>query len=175
MNHIRISYKSLLGVFIFALLIFGLPALASAQGGRRDRDRNNDRNNDRDNGSYNASQLKSAVKRLKNDSRDFAKFVDRDLDHSRYDGRNREDNINQLVKDFSDAASRLESSVGNGRNLRDSENEARDVFRIANQVDRVMRRANLSQNIQTYWQNINRQLDDLAQTYNRRGGWRNGA
>lgn len=171
MNHIRISYKSLLGVFAFALLIFGLPTLASAQWGGRDRNRNNDR----DNNSYNASQLKSAVKRLKNDSRDFVKFVDRDLDRSRYDGRRREDNINQLVKDFSDAASRLESSVGNGRNLRDSENEARDVFRIGNQVERVMNRISLSQNIKSYWQNIDRQLEDLARTYNRRGGWRNNA
>lgn len=168
MNRIKNSYRNLLGFFVFALLIFGLPTLASAQWGGRDRDR------DRDNGYYNASQLKSTVKRLKNDSRDFAKFVDRDLDRSRYDGRNREDNLNQLARDFRDAASRLESRFGNGRNLRDSEGEARDVLRLGNQVDRAMRRVRLSPNVESYWRNIDSQLEEISRAYNRRGGWRNG-
>lgn len=169
MNRIKNSYKNLLGVFAFALLIFGLPSLASAQWGGRDRDR------DRDNGGYyNANQLKSTVKRLKSDSRDFVKFVDRDLDSSRYDGRNREDNVNQLAKDFRDAASRLESRFGNGRNLRDSESEARAVLQIGNRLDRAMRRVRLSQNVESYWRNIDSQLEEISRAYNRRGGWRNG-
>lgn len=168
MNRIKNSYRSLLGVFAFALLIFGLPTLASAQWGGRDRDR------DRDNNYYNAGQLKSTVKRLKSDSRDFVKFVDRDLDRSRYDNRNREDNINQLAKDFRDAANRLESRFGNGRNLRDSESEARDVLRLGNQLDRAMRRVRLSQNVENYWRNIDSQLEEISRAYNRRGGWRNG-
>ena len=166
MNRIKNSYKNVLGVFAFALLVFGLPTLVSAQFNGRDRDR------DRGNGSYNASQLKSTVKRLKNDSRDFVKFVDRDLDSSRYDGRNREDNVNQLAKDFRDAASRLESRFGNGRNLRDSEGEARDVLRIGNQLDRAMKRVRLSQNVESYWRNIDSQLEEISRAYNRRGGWR---
>jgi hypothetical protein len=168
MNRIKNSYRNLLGVFAFALLIFGLPTLASAQWGGRDRDR------DRDNNYYNAGQLKSTVKRLKSDSRDFVKFVDRDLDRSRYDNRNREDNINQLAKDFRDAASRLESRFGNGRNLRDSEGEARDVLRLGNQLDRAMRRVRLSQNVENYWRNIDRQLEEVSRAYIRRSGWRNG-
>lgn len=169
MNRIKNSYKNLLGVFAFALLIFGLPSLASAQWGGRNRDRDRDNN-----GYYNANQLKNTVKRLKSDSRDFVKFVDRDLDQSRYDGRNREDNVNQLAKDFRDAASRLESRFGNGRNLRDSEGEARDVLRIGNQLDRAMRRVRLSPNVENYWRNIDRQLEEISRAYNRRGGWRNG-
>lgn len=168
MNRNKNLYKSLLGFFAFALLVFGLPTLASAQWGGRNRDR------DRDNGYYNSSQLKNTVKRLKSDSRDFVKFVDRDLDRSRYDGRNREDNVNQLAKDFRDAASRLESRFGNGRNLRDSESEARDVLQIGNQLDRAMRRVRLSPNVENYWRNIDRQLEEIARAYNRRGGWRNG-
>lgn len=171
MSRIKNSYKNLLGVFAFALLVFGLPTLASAQWGGRDRDRNRD---DRDNGYYNSSQLRNTVRRLKSDSRDFVKFIDRDLDRSRYDGRNREDNVNQLAKDFRDAASRLESRFGNGRNLRDSEDEARDVLRLGNQLDRAMRRLRLSPNVENYWRNIDRQLEDISRAYNRRGGWRNG-
>lgn len=165
MNHYKKTLKTLLGFFAFALLVFGLPTLASAQwrdNNRRDRDYN-----------YNSQQLRSTVRRLKSDSRDFVKFVDRDLDRSRYDNRNREDNINQMAKDFRDAANRLESRFGNGRNLRNSESEARDVLRIGNRLDRAMRRVRLSPNVESYWRNIDRQLEEVARAYNGRGGWRN--
>lgn len=159
--------KNIVGIFAFTLLILCLPGLASAQRGNRDR------NNDRNNGYYNAGQLRDTVKRLKSDSRDFVKFVDRDLDKSRYDGRNREDNVNQLAKDFRDAASRLESRFGNGRNLNDSAGEAREVLSLGNRVDRAMRRVRLSPNVESYWKNIDRQLEEISRAYNRRGGWRN--
>lgn len=162
--------KKLFGVLAFSVLILSLPVLASAQRGNRNR---NDRGRNDNYGYYNAGQLKSTVKRLKSDSKDFAKFVDRDLDKSRYDGSNREDNLNQLAQDFKDAASRLESKFGNGRNLDDSASQARDVLRIGNQVDRAMKRARLTQNVESYWRNIDRQLTEVARAYNRGGGWRN--
>jgi biopolymer transport protein ExbB/TolQ len=154
--------KKLLGVFIFALLLLSLPSLASAQ--RRD--------DNRDNGFYNAAQLKNAINRLRNDSRDFAKFVDRDLDKSQYNGRNREDNLNQLAKDFRDAASRLASRFGNGRNWNNASSEAQNVIRLGNRVDRAMKRVQLSQNVEDYWQNIDNQLEEISRAYNRRSGWR---
>jgi hypothetical protein len=161
--------KNLLAVFSFSLLVLTLPGLASAQGNNRDRNRN-----DRNNGYYNTSQLKSTIKRLKSDSKDFAKFVDRDLDKSRYDGSNREDNLNQLAKNFRDAASRLESSFGNGRNLNDSSREAQNILSIANRIDRQMGRARLSSNVENYWRNIDSQLSEIARAYNRGNrGWRN--
>ncbi|HEY8560351.1 MAG TPA: hypothetical protein VIL74_08230 [Pyrinomonadaceae bacterium] len=156
--------KSLLGIFAFALLLLSLPTAASAQ--RRDRD-------DRYNNYYNAAQLRNTIKRLRSDSRDFAKFVDRDLDRSQYDGRNREDNLNRLASDFRDAVSRLESRFGNGRNLNDSSREAREVLQLGNRVDRAMKRVRLSRNVESYWRNIDRQLDEVSRAYNRRsGGWR---
>ena len=147
--------KTILGIVGFSLLILSLPSLAAAQG-------------------YSRVQLKNDIKRLKNDSRDFSKFVDRDLDKSKYNGSRREDNLNQLARDFRDAAARLESRFGDGRNLNDSRSEANEVLRIANQVDRVMKRAKLSQNVEDYWHQIDNQLDHISQEYrNRRGGWRN--
>jgi hypothetical protein len=159
--------KKLLGVFAFAFLLLSLPTLASAQW------RDSDRNNDRNNSYYNATQLRNAIKRLKNDSRDFAKFVARDLNNSRYDGRNREDNLNQLAREFRDAASRLESRFGNGRNWNNSSREAQNMLQLGNQVDRAMRRARLSQDVEAYWQNIDNQLEEISRAYNRRNsGWR---
>jgi hypothetical protein len=156
--------KKLLGVFAFAILVFSLPTIASAQ--RRG-------GNDRANVYYNPVQLKNVIKRLKSDSKDFAKFIDRDLDRSRYDGSNLEDNLNQLAKDFRDAASRLEKQYGNGRNLNSSSREAREVLQLGNRIDRAMKRVRLSRNVQDYWKNIDRQLEDLSRAYNRRSGWRN--
>ena len=79
-------FKNLIAVFAFSLLVLALPTIASAQW--RDRDRDNDDYNR--NGRYNRN-LESTIKNLKNRSKDFARKLDRELDRSRYDDRNRED------------------------------------------------------------------------------------
>lgn len=158
--------KNLFGVFAFALLVFSLPTFASAQGNR---DRNN-RNND----NYNASQLKSNIKRLKSDSKDFEKFVSKDLNNSRYNGSNREDNLKQLATNFKIAINRLDGKFGNGRNLDNSSSEAENAIQIANQIDRVLKRIKLSQNVEDYWTNIDKQLESVARAYRRNNrSWRN--
>lgn len=160
--------KNLLGIFAFSLLILGLPALVAAQGGNRRNDRDRDNNN-----WYNANQLKDTIKHLKSDTKDFVKFVDKDLDKSKYDGSRREDSLNNLALQLRDAASRLESRF-NGRNLDNSENEANEVLRLARRVDGAMRRVQLSPNVEAYWKNIDRQLDQVARAYRRNNrGWRN--
>src|SRR4051812_16086176 len=122
--------KNLIAVFAFSLLILGLPSFASAQW--RDRDRDDDyygRNGSYGrNGGYNNSNLRSAINRLKNNSREFQRRLDRELDNSRYDGRNREDAINRIANDFKNAADRLENRFGNGRDIYNSEREAQQVL-----------------------------------------------
>ena len=143
--------------------------VASAQwggwgnGNNRDRDRDND---NRNNGYYNNTQLKNTVKRLKNDSKDLAKFIDRELDRSRYDDRRREDNINQLANDFRKAADRLESRF-DSRDLYKSQREAQELLNLGNRLDRAISRARLSYDIQNYWNNIERQLNEVSNAYNR--------
>src|SRR5438045_3564816 len=100
-------FKNLLGVFAFSLLIVGLPSFASAQYGRGTYGRNS---------GYNYGNLQSAVRRLKNNSREFQRRLDRALDNSRMNGRDREDDINRLANDFKNAASRLDDQFDNGRN-----------------------------------------------------------
>ena len=81
-------YKSLVAVFAFALLVLSLPVVASAQW--RDNRRNDDYyGNNRSNRNLNAT-----IKNLKNRSRQFERRIDRELDRSRIDGTNREDQIN---------------------------------------------------------------------------------
>ncbi len=182
-------FKSLLTVFAFSLLILGIPSFASAQW----RDRDNDdygRNNGtygRNNGGYNNSgynngNLRSAVKRLKSSSRNFERRLDRELDHSRYNDRNREDRLNQTAEDFKDAADRLDNSFGNGRNMQNSVDEASRVLQLGNQIERALSRTGLNYNLQNDWNSIRQDLQVIRDAYgynynnnnrNRRNGTQN--
>jgi hypothetical protein len=182
--------KSLLGVFAFSLLVLSLPMVASAQwGGGNNRDRNRDRDRDddyygrdrdddrygRQNGYYNYSRLRDTVRRLERDSNDFVKFVDRALDRSRYDDSRREDQLNNLVKDFRRAADRLEDRF-DSRNLYRSQSEAQQVINLGNQIDRSLRRYRLGWDVENYWyNNLKNQVREIenAYRYNNRGNNRN--
>ena len=166
-------FKNLLSVFAFSLLILGLPTFASAQWGSRDRDddyygRNRDRNDDyygRNRGGYNNGYLRSAIQRLENNSREFQRRLDRELDNSRYDGRNREDNLNRLANDFKNAANRLEDEFDNGRNMDRSYDEAQRVLILGSQLDRAISRVRVGYNVQNDWSRIRQDLRVIADAY----------
>jgi predicted RNase H-like nuclease (RuvC/YqgF family) len=168
-------FRNLIGVFAFALLILTLPVAASAQyrndrndddyyyrNDRRDNRRNDDYNR---NGNYNRN-LQATIKNLKNRSKQFERQVDRALDRSRYDDRNREDRINQLAGDFADAAKRLDDEYDNRRDYNNSYDEAQRVLQLGNQLDRAISRARLNGNVQNDWYRIRQDLNVLANAYN---------
>jgi septal ring factor EnvC (AmiA/AmiB activator) len=170
-------FKNLIAVFAFSLLVLALPTIASAQW--RDRDRDNDDYNR--NGRYNRN-LESTIKNLKNRSREFARRLDRELDDSRYDNRNREDQLNRLADDFRRATARLDDEYDNRRDYRDSQDEARRVLQLGQQLDNALNRSRLNYNLQGDWNRIQQDLDILANAYgynnrnnrnNRNGDWRN--
>lgn len=166
--------KSLLGVFVFSLLVLSLPTIASAQWGGNNRDRNRDRDDDyygRNNGGYNNYGLRDTVKRLERDTKDFVNFVDNALDRSRYDGTDYEDRINDLAKDLRNAADRLEDRFDDRDTYR-SQSEAQNVISIANRLDRELRRARLGYNIDNYWNNLQRQINEISNAYRGRGNGR---
>lgn len=160
--------KNSIAVFAFSMLVLSLPIIASAQY-RNDRDRDDDgysrnddyRNNRNNRGGRNNRNLESTVKNLKNRSKQFERRLDRELDNSRYDNSNREDRINQLAKDFADAADDLENNYDD----RNGSNDAQRVLQLGNQLDRAVSRARLNGNIQNDWNNIRYDLDTLANAY----------
>jgi len=167
-------FKNLFAVFAFALMVLALPTIASAQWRDRDRDRDDDYNR---NGRYNRN-LEGTIKNLKNRSKEFAKRLDRELDRSRYDRRNREDRLNDLAEDFRRATDRLDKEYDNRRDYRRSEDEARRVLQIGQQLGSALNRARLSYNLQNDWNRIQQDLNILANAYgynnrNRSGDWRN--
>lgn len=158
----RIS--NLLKIFAFSLLLLGLPTIASAQWG------NNDYGRNRRNDNYNRRYLAEAARRVEDQSRSFRRSLDRDLDRSRYDGTRREDRINDVAEQLATAADNFEDSVDNGRNSRNSENEARTLFRLAEQIDRLMSRQNFSYNTENQWIQIRQDLQTIGDAYGYRLG-----
>lgn len=177
--------KNLLAFFAFSLLILGLPTLASAQWRDRDRDRDDDEYS-RQNGRYNRN-LEGTIKNLKNRSREFARRLDRELDRSRYDDRNREDRLNNLAEDFRRATAQLDEEYDNRRDYRDSQDEARRVIQLGQQLENALYRSRLNNNVQNDWNRIKQDLNILANAYgydnrnnrnnrnrnDRNGDWRN--
>lgn len=151
--------KSLVAVFAFSLLVLSIPIVASAQW--RDNRRNDDYYG---NNGYNRN-LQSTVRNLKNNSKQFKKRVDRELDRSRYDGRRQEDRINDLAGDFANAADRLDGEYDNSRDYNNSRDEAQRVLQLGSQLDRIISRAQFSYNIQNEWSRIRQDLQILANAY----------
>jgi len=152
-------FKNLITVFAFSLLILGLPAIASAQW------RNNRNDDDYGNGRYNRN-LNSTIKNLKNRAKQFEKIVDRELDRSRYDDRNREDRINDLASNFRRAAQNLDNEYDSDRDYDRSYDEVRNVLQLGSQLDRAMQRTRLSYNVENSWSQIRQDLRVIADAYN---------
>lgn len=174
-------FRNLIGIFAFSLFILGLSSLASAQR-RDDRDRddddgyyrNDDYRNNRDNrNNRNNRNLQATIKNLKNRSSQFERRLDRELDDSRYNDRNREDRINQLAEDFANAAENLDDAYDNRGDYNNSSNQAQRVLQLGNQLDRAISRARLNGNIQNDWSRIRQDLDVLANAYNYNNNNRN--
>ena len=159
-------FRNLIAVFAFSLLILGLPAIASAQ-------YRNNRNDDynRNNG-YNRN-LQSTVRNLKNRSNQFERRLDRELDRSRYDERNREDRINQIAENFANAAEALDKAYDNSRDYNNSQDEVHRVLQLGNQLNRVLSRARINGNLQNEWNRIQQDLNILANAYNYNNNNRN--
>lgn len=156
-------YKNLLAGLAFSLLIFGLPAMASAQW----------RNNRNDtNGAFSERNMHYTLNRLEDNSRDFARKIDRSLDRSRYNETKREDRIDDIAGRFRDAVDKLEDNYDGGNNGRDdSYAEAQAVLTLADRLENVLRRNRLADNLQGDWNLIRQDLNTIANYYgyNNRG------
>ena len=166
-----------LAVSAFSLLMLCLPAVASAQYGNYDP---YGRNGGYGNGQYdpygrnggygNNGDMRSVVRDLKHRAGQFERELDRDLDHGRYNGSRREDDINRMASDFRNAVNRLNS---NGRS-----GDVNQVLNLGYQIDRNLRRARVGSNTQNIWSGIRYDLDALrnANGYqnNRNGGYGTG-
>ena len=163
-----------------ALMAIFLPLVASAQGSYdpwgRNRDYRRDRRNDDDyygRGGYGNRNLRDVARRLDDRSGDFQRHLDSALDRSRYDDTRREDNINELARQFRNAASRFRDRVDD----RDGgSNEARNLLQIGSRMDNLMARLRTDSRTQSDWSRIRQDLRTVASAYGLGygGGYGNG-
>ena len=167
-------FNFFLAISAFAFLMLCLPGIASAQYGGYGNGQYDPygRNGGYGNGQYgNYGDMRSVIRDLKHRAGHFERELDRDLDHGRYNGTRREDQINQLAHDFKVAANRLNSN-GNGRN-----NDVNHVLDLGYRLDREVSRGRLGYNAQNAWSGIRYDLDALRNSSgyynrNRNGGYR---
>jgi hypothetical protein len=127
---------------------------------------------------YDRRQLRDLARRIDDRSRDLQRDIDRALDHSRVNGTNREDRINDEARDFRNAASRFRDVAGDSNDLYRSRDEARNLLDRASQLNRVLNRVRNDGRAQSDWNQLRSDLRRVADIYNLRfndnGGWNNG-
>ncbi|HXG85161.1 MAG TPA: hypothetical protein VNI84_14165 [Pyrinomonadaceae bacterium] len=111
----------------------------------------------------NDSQVETLLRRVETKSDTFRTSLDRALDRSRLDNTNREDNINEFVKDFENATDELRRKF-DGRTSVDA--DVSNVLVRAARIDDFMRR-NLRNNrpAQNNWTSLRADLNMLSSYY----------
>ena len=171
-----------------ALATFLAPASASAQSiwerirdraeqeqrGRDDDDwRRNRRDDDRGRrggrmSDYERRQLRDLARRIDDRSRDLQRDVDSLLDHSRINGSNREDRINDEARDLRQAAQRFRNVAGDNDSLQGSRDEASRLLQQASQMSRFLGRTRLDSRTASDWNQLRSDLRAVADIYNLR-------
>ena len=155
-----------------ALMALCLPFIVSAQGTYNswghDRDYRRDGRYDRYD--YDRRALRDSVRRVKDVSKDFERHLDSALDHSRYNDSHREDRINNVAKDFHNAASDLKDRYDDGRNLNRSADAARRLLDLGAGLDRFVYRNQFDSRVMNDWARIRQDLQVIANAYGFRFG-----
>ncbi len=134
------------------------------------------------------SEVRNLLNRLEANTRNFQKSVDRSLDNSRLNDSNREDKINDYLKDFRKSTTRLRDRYSRNDTL--SREDVREVLDRAAKIDNLLSRGrgrniyrnnnrnnnkNNNGNLRQQCQDIRADLDILARisygrssNYNRR-------
>jgi len=113
-------------------------------------------------------QVKDLVSRIEQDTDTFRPNLDRALARSRIDVNRKEENINQFVRDFEQATDRLRDRVNDRRS---GTADVEDVLRRASFIDSFLLRNQLNTRAEPAWQNLRRDLDDLARAYGVASNW----
>jgi hypothetical protein len=150
-----------------ALVALFLPVMASAQGNYDPWNRNRDYGR---NGGYNNNRsLRDAIRRVSDRSDDFRDHLDSALDRSRIDDTRREDRINDIAREFENAANRLKDRFNDGRDLNRSAGEARRLLDTGARIDQFISRSRLNGRATSDWAQIRQDLRVISNAYGYNG------
>jgi predicted glycoside hydrolase/deacetylase ChbG (UPF0249 family) len=102
------------------------------------------------------------MRRIEQQSDRFRSSIDSALDKSRFNGSNREDDINAFIKDFYEQTKRLRNHFDKHQS---ASADVEAVLDRAARIDDFMRRNRLSSKAQDDWSTLRSNLDELASAY----------
>lgn len=108
-------------------------------------------------------QVEEVLRRMETRANRFRRDLDSTIDRSRLDGTNREDNINELVKEFESATEELRKRFDARRSVA---GDVQAVLTRARRIDEFLRRNLQLRRVQGIWSLLRSDLNQLARYYN---------
>ena len=119
---------------------------------------------------YTKADVERIIKRVEERSDEFRKVVDRSLDRSVLNGTNREDNINQQVKELENAIDTLRHDFDRANTWAETRSQVQRVMNEADKVNAIVRRGRWKRGgpVKSEWALVRSDLNKLAAVYNLR-------
>lgn len=119
---------------------------------------------------YTKADVERIIRRVEERSDAFRKVVDRSLDRSALNGTNREDNINQQVKELENAIDDLRRDFDRAQTWEESRSQVQRVMNEADEVNALVRRGRWRRGgpVKAEWALVRADLNKLAGIYNLR-------
>ena len=119
---------------------------------------------------YTKADVERIIKRVEDRSDAFRRVVDRSLDSSALNGTNREDNINQQVKELETAIDTLRREFDRAQTWQETRTQVVRVIDEADEVNAIVRRGRWKRGgpVKSEWNLVRNDLNRLAGIYNLR-------
>lgn len=140
------------GVTVAAVLVLGTLGLATAHA----RDGDDD---------YSKKEVEKMIGRAEEKCDEFKKLTEKELNQSILEGTRIADSINREVQKLDDAIDRLKKKFDRDDKLKETRDEAADVYGAAKAVERALEDVKRGSEIWEEWKPLKRQVDTLAEAY----------
>jgi len=117
---------------------------------------------------YTKAEVEAVIKRVEERSDSFRKVVDKSLDRSAINGTNREDNINEQVKELENAIDKLRKDFDRANTWQETREQVQRVLSEADEVNAIVRRGRWRRGgvVKSEWALVRNDLNRLAGVYN---------
>lgn len=119
---------------------------------------------DRNQNSQVRKDFEDLLERIADKADRFRRSFDRALDNSKLEGRDREDQLNETVRDFKSQTHRVRDRFKDGERVRD---DIKQMLSDAKRIDTIMRRLRLDRDAQNDWIALRSDLDRLEGMFDR--------
>ena len=119
---------------------------------------------------YTKADVERIIKRVEEGSDAFRKMIDKSLDSSALNGTNREDNINQQVKELENAIDKLRGDFDRSNTWQETREQVQRVLNESDEVNALMKRGRWRRGgpVKSAWALVRTELNKLFGIYNLR-------